>query len=115
MGQIRPLNYRMFRRSQAPSYRSSRGASSRSYKSDDTLLTPLIEDGESDSDSDYSDDSSTAASYEGVPESKPSASQAVKLAVGEYILYDPDKDKFQFIAASNHLILCPLIQSILCC
>ena len=72
----------MFRRSQAPSYRSGRGSSSRSYKSYDTLLTPLLEDGESDSDSDYSDDS-TAASYEGVPESKPSASQAVKLAVGE--------------------------------
>ncbi len=64
------------------SYRSGRGASSRSYKSDNTLLTPLLDD-ISDSGSDDSDDTSTAASYEGVDKEKPSAFELVKLAVGE--------------------------------
>ncbi len=64
------------------SYRSGRGTSSRSYKSDNTLLTPLLEDN-SDSGSDDSDDTSTAASYEGVDEEKPSTFELVKLVVGE--------------------------------
>ena len=73
----------MFRSKEASSYLSGRGASSRSNKSDNTLLTPLLDDSISDSDSDDSDDSSTAASYEGVPEVKPSPFQLMKLAVGE--------------------------------
>eukprot|EP00986_Skeletonema_menzelii_P013083 scaffold7431_cov228-Skeletonema_menzelii.AAC.3 len=75
----------MLRRQEAASDRSGRGASSRSNKSDNTLLTPLLDD-YSDSGSDGSDDSSTAASYEGVPEGKPTASQAVKLAVVNTLL-----------------------------
>jgi len=62
---------------------SGRGASSRSGKSDDTLRTPLLDDDTSDSGSDDSVDSSTAASYEGVPREKPSPFQLAKLAVGE--------------------------------
>jgi len=73
----------MFRSSREPSFRSGRGTSSRSNKSDDTLLTPLLDDS-SDSGSDDSDDSSTAASYDGVPEEKPSALQLAKIAVGEH-------------------------------
>ena len=65
------------------SYRSGRGASSRSYKSDNTLLTPLLDDSTSDSGSDDSDDTSTAASYESVDKEKPSASQLMKLTAGE--------------------------------
>ena len=65
------------------SYRSGRGASSRSRKSDNTLLTPLLDDSISDSGSDDSDDTSTAASYEGVHKEKHSAFELVKLAVGE--------------------------------
>ena len=65
-----------------------RGSSASRYsdKSDNTLLTPLIEDSSSyTSDSDSSDDGSTsAASYGGVPDEKPSAFQLVKLGVGEY-------------------------------
>ncbi len=65
--------------------RSGRGTSSRSEKSDNTLLTPLLDDDTSDSGSENSDDSSTTASYEGVPKEKPSAFQLAKLAGGEYL------------------------------
>mmetsp|Transcript_27489 Transcript_27489/g.46722 ORF Transcript_27489/g.46722 Transcript_27489/m.46722 type:complete len:395 (-) Transcript_27489:367-1551(-) len=75
----------MFRSSREPSFRSGRGTSSRSNKSDDTLLTPLLDDS-SDSGSDDSDDSSTAASYDGVPEEKPSALQLAKIAVVNFVL-----------------------------
>ncbi len=73
------------RSKEASSYsnRYGRGASSRSYKSDNTLLTPLLDDSISDSGSDDSDDTSTAASYEGVDKEKPSAFELMKLAVGE--------------------------------
>ena len=74
----------MFRSSREPSFRSGRGASSRSNKSDDTLLTPLLDDSSDSGSDDSSDDSSTVASYEGVPEEKPSAFQLVKIAVGEH-------------------------------
>lgn len=65
---------------------SGRGASSRSGKSDDTLRTPLLDDDTSDSGSDDSVDSSTAASYEGVPREKPSPFQLAKLAVVNVVL-----------------------------
>ncbi len=75
-----------FRRKEASSYsnRYGRGASSRSYKSDNTLLTPLLDDDSiSDIGSDDSDDTSTAASYEGATQEKHTVSELVKLAVGE--------------------------------
>ena len=64
-----------------PTHRSGRGASSRSNKSDNTFLTPLLDDSFSDS-SDDSEDSSTVASYE-TPKNKLTVFQMLKLGVGE--------------------------------
>lgn len=76
-------------RSRVSSARRSagRGLSSSRYsdKSDNTFLTPLIDDSSSYT-SDSEDESTTSAesSYEGVPDEKPSFFQLAKLAVGEY-------------------------------
>lgn len=67
-----------------PTRRSGRGASSRSNKTDNTFLTPLLDDSFSVS-SDDSEDSSTVASYE-APKNKPTAFQVLKLAVGKSML-----------------------------
>lgn len=94
---------------------AGRGSSSSRYsdKSDNTLLTPLIEDSSSyTSDSEDESTTSAASSYEGVPDEKPSFFQLAKLAVGEYdnkhkpsLVALPKRSSPSHISFSHHSII----------